>query len=95
MQDIVRKGEDQDEEAIARSLAIALQTQINEHLNQLSPGSLQTVLDFAAFLLDKESEEATQELVGIPGFAERFAQAKEEVAKGQTKTLDQLKRKTA
>lgn len=43
--------------------------------------------DFAAFLLDKESEAATQELLKIPGFAERFVQGQEEITKGQTKTL--------
>lgn len=91
MQDIVRT--DEDKEAKARSQA--LQEQISDRLNQLSLNGLQTVLDFAAFLLDKESEEATQELLGIPGFTERFAQAQEEIAKGQTKPLAQLKRKTA
>ncbi|GAP96004.1 hypothetical protein [Leptolyngbya sp. NIES-2104] len=55
MQDIVRT----DEDAKARSQAQALQAQISDRLNQLSLNGLQTVLDFAAFLLDKESEEAT------------------------------------
>ncbi|MGG6267684.1 hypothetical protein ACQ4M3_11500 [Leptolyngbya sp. AN03gr2] len=95
MQEIVRTDENHDEEGIARSQAEALQAQVNSHLNQLSLNGLQTVLDFAAFLLDKESEAATQELLEIPGFAERFAQAQEEISKGQTKTFDQLKRKTA
>ncbi|BAU14743.1 hypothetical protein LEP3755_52940 [Leptolyngbya sp. NIES-3755] len=96
MQDIRKTDENQiDEEAIARSQAEALQAQISDRLDQLSLNGLQTVLDFAAFLLDKESEEATQELLEIPGFAERFAQAQEEIAKGQTKTLNQLKRKIA
>lgn len=94
MQDIVRTDENHGEESIARSQAKELQTQINTYLNQLSLNGLQTVLDFAAFLLDKESEKATQELLEIPGFAERFAQAQEEISKGQTKTFVQLKRKT-
>lgn len=94
MQD-VRNENQVDEGAIARSQAKALQSQINNHSDELSLNGLQTVLDFAAFLLNKESEEATQELLEIPGFVEQFAQAQEEIAKGQTKKLNQLKRKTA
>ena len=36
--------------------------------------------DFLAYLADKESEEATQELVNIPGFIESFERGKKDIA---------------
>jgi hypothetical protein len=59
-----------DQEALALEKSVELQEQISEILKQLSLERLQTVADFAAFLLDKESEEATQEALAIPGFLE-------------------------
>jgi hypothetical protein len=49
-----------------------LQHQLNESLKQLSPERLQVLADFAAYLADKESEDATQELLAIPGLLERI-----------------------
>jgi hypothetical protein len=73
MQEALRTDESQiDEEAMAKQQAIELQEQIGHYLNQLSLERLQTVLDFAAYLLDKESEEATQELLEIPGLLEKI-----------------------
>ncbi len=50
-----------------------IQQQINQHLKQLSLERLQVVAEFVAYLADKESEEATQELQENPGFVESFA----------------------
>lgn len=85
--------DDIDTEALALENAKALQEQINHHLKQLSLERLQTVLDFVAYLDDKESEEATQELLEIPGFVERHAEAQQQIAEGRTVPLEQLKRK--
>lgn len=63
-----------DTEALALEQAKALQEQINYYLKQLSLERLQTILDFVAFLDDKESEEATQELLEIPGLLEEVQQ---------------------
>ena len=49
-----------------------LQHQLNESLKQLSPERLQVLADFAAYLADKESEDATQELLAISGLLERI-----------------------
>ncbi|MGL6282753.1 MAG: hypothetical protein ACRC2J_10140 [Microcoleaceae cyanobacterium] len=49
-----------------------LEHQLNESLKQLSPERLQVLADFAAYLADKESEDATQELLAIPGLLERI-----------------------
>ncbi|MBD2528384.1 hypothetical protein H6G97_01940 [Nostoc flagelliforme FACHB-838] len=60
--------------------------QINQYLDRLSSERLQLVADFLAYLADKESEEATQELLDIPGFIESFERGKKDIAEGQVKS---------
>ncbi|MEH1833099.1 MAG: hypothetical protein V7L29_13715 [Nostoc sp.] len=59
--------------------------QINQYLNVLSSERLQLVADFLAYLADKESEDATQELLDIPGFIESFERGKKDIAEGRVK----------
>ncbi|MEH2214676.1 hypothetical protein [Nostoc sp.] len=59
--------------------------QINQYLDRLSSERLQLVADFLAYLADKESEDATQELLDIPGFIESFERGKKDIAEGQVK----------
>jgi hypothetical protein len=54
--------------------AAELQHQLNDLLKQLSPERLQVLADFAAYLANAESEDATQELLAIPGLLERVKQ---------------------
>ena len=49
-----------------------LHCNLNSSIQQLSIERLQILSDFAAYLADAESEEATQELSAIPGLLERF-----------------------
>ena len=51
--------------------AAELNRQIKEYADRLSPERLQVAADFLAYLADKESEEATQEILAIPGIMER------------------------
>jgi predicted RecB family endonuclease len=51
-----------------------LQHQLNESLQQLSPERLQVLADFANYLVNVESEVATQELLEISGLLERVKQ---------------------
>jgi hypothetical protein len=53
---------------------IELRQQVKEYIEQLSPERV--AADFLAYLVDKESEEATQELLNIYGFLEAFENAK-------------------
>jgi hypothetical protein len=53
----------------------ALQKQLIDSLQQLSPDRLKVLADFAAYLADAESEAATQELLAIPGLLERVQQS--------------------
>jgi mRNA interferase RelE/StbE len=58
----------------AESLAQAkqLQAQIQQSLQQLSLERLQAVADFATYLVDTESDAATEELLAIPGLLEKI-----------------------
>ncbi|GAA6615543.1 hypothetical protein [Scytonema sp. NUACC26] len=68
---------EENPEAIALAQAIELQEHINQYLKQLSLERLQVVADFAAYLVEKESEEATQELEEIPGLLEKIKKNRE------------------
>ncbi|MFN6466425.1 MAG: hypothetical protein RMZ41_032050 [Nostoc sp. DedVER02] len=59
--------------------------QINQYLDGLSSERLELVADFLAYLADKESEDATQELLNIPGFIESFERGKKDIAEGRVK----------
>jgi len=60
-----------------------IRQQIDLYLEQLSSDRLQLVAEFLAYLADKESEEATQELLDIPGFIESFERGKKDIAEGR------------
>ena len=53
---------------------IELQRQLSESIDRLSPERLHVLADFAAYLVNAESEAATQELLAIPGLLERVNQ---------------------
>lgn len=72
---------------------IELRQQVKEYIEQLSPERLRVAADFLAYLADKESEEATQELLNIPGFLEAFEKAKKNVAAGNVIPVEKLRRK--
>jgi hypothetical protein len=40
------------------------------------------VADFLGYLVDEESEDATQDLLDIPGFVESFERGKQDIAEG-------------
>jgi hypothetical protein len=53
---------------------VELQRQLVESIDRLSPERLHVLADFAAYLVNAESEAATQELLAIPGLLERVQQ---------------------
>jgi hypothetical protein len=60
-----------------------IRQEINQYLDRLSSDRLQLVAEFLAYLADKESEEATQKLLDIPGFIESFERGKKDIAEGR------------
>jgi uncharacterized protein YicC (UPF0701 family) len=59
-----------------------MQQEIQQHLQTLSLGNLETILEFAAYLSDKESEEATQEIREIPNIIEKLKEAEMDLKLG-------------
>jgi hypothetical protein len=53
---------------------VELQRQIGESIDRLLPEHLHVLANFAAYLVNAESEAATQELLAIPGLLERVKQ---------------------
>lgn len=70
-----------------------LRQNLKESIDRLSPERLLVAADFLAYLAESESDEATMELLKIPGFLEKFNQARKDVAAGKVISVEQLKRK--
>lgn len=57
--------------------------EIEHRLRGLSAGRLRVASDFLAYLEERESSEATRELLEIPGFEEAFRRTEQQVREGQ------------
>lgn len=51
-----------------------LRRQAGKRIKELSPERLQVAVDFLAYLQERESNEATDELLRIPGLMDAFRQ---------------------
>jgi hypothetical protein len=67
--------------------------QAKERLERLSEDRLRVADDFLAYLEEREASDATQDLLGIPGFLENFERAETEVSSGRLTPVEALKRK--
>lgn len=66
--------------------------QAEKQLRQLSIERLVVAIDFLSYLAEREENEATQELLEIPGFAIAFQAAQQEVEAGKVIDFDQIQR---
>ena len=73
--------------------ATEIRRQAKRRISCLSPDRLQVADDFLAYLEERESSEATEELLRIPGFVEAFKDACMEVDAGKLTPLSELRRK--
>lgn len=73
----------------------ALRRQAKRRIEKLSAERLRVADDFLAYLEERESNAATQELLNISGFAESLAQTEKEVAAGQLTPINKLRRKSS
>ena len=64
-----------------------------QRLEHLSEQRLRTADDILAYLEDLESDEATDELLRIPGLPEQLEEAERDIAEGRTVPVDELRRK--
>lgn len=62
---------------------IAMQQQAEQYLKQLTPETLVLATDFLAYLVQKDEDRATEELLNIEGFQEIFERGKQQVAEGK------------
>jgi hypothetical protein len=61
-------------------------------LRRLSPERLRVVSDFLAYLEEREENEATAELLNIPGFESAFREATQEAEAGEVVPFSQVRR---
>jgi hypothetical protein len=71
---------------------ITLLKEAERRLHQLSSDRLRVAVDFLAYLQEREENEATEELLSIPGFTEEFREAVEEAEAGEVVSFDRIRR---
>jgi hypothetical protein len=70
-----------------------LKRRAKRRIDSLSPERAQTADDFLAYLEDREDNDATAELMRIPGLLDELRKAEQEVTRGETVVVEDLKRK--
>ncbi len=62
-------------------------------LDALTPQRLRVAADFLAYLEEREADEATAELLALPGLLEALSKAEEDIAAGRLTPVEELRRK--
>jgi hypothetical protein len=70
----------------------AMLQEAQERLLRLSPDRLRVVVDFISYLEEREENEATSELLSIPGFQEKLQRAKQQAQAGEVGKFDSIRR---
>jgi hypothetical protein len=73
--------------------AVATRRAAKKRIDALSEDRLRVADDFLAYLEERENNEATEELLRIPGFVERLEKAERQIAAGQVTPVEKLRRK--
>ena len=71
---------------------ILLLEEAQKRLLRLSPEKLRVVSDFLAYLEEREENEATAELLNIPGFEQALQEAMQEAKAGEVVSFDSIRR---
>ena len=77
-------------EAVAENLYTV--QKIETILQRLSPERLRVAADFLAYLDERESNDATEELLSIPNFKEDFQEALQDFENGDVVPLKSIRR---
>jgi hypothetical protein len=77
--------------AVNTGRSVLLQ-ETERRLRRLSAERLRVASDFLAYLEERESSEATQELLEMPGFEESFRRAAQQVKEGQVVRFADIQR---
>ena len=70
-----------------------LRRQVIERVKRLSPERLRVADDFLAYLEEREADEATEDLLRIPGFLSALEQAERDVEAGDVTPVEDLPRR--
>lgn len=70
-----------------------LRREAKRAVDALSDERLRTAAEFLAYLQYKESEDATEEILRIPGAVEQIERGMKGIAEGRTVRVEDLKRK--
>jgi len=71
---------------------IAVLQEAENCLRRLSPDRLWVVSDFLAYLEEKDAEEATAELLNIPGFEAAFSEALQQAEAEDVVPFERIRR---
>lgn len=70
-----------------------MRRQIKATIDALSGDRLRVAADFLSYLREREDNDATRELLAIPGFAEDFQQGLKDIRAGRVTSSEKLRRK--
>ena len=70
-----------------------LRRQVKRRVDSLTEERLKVADEFLAYLEERESHEATEELLKMPGFVEAFEERKKDIAAGRVTPVSRLRRK--
>jgi hypothetical protein len=73
--------------------ATQIRRQAKRRIDALSPARLQVADDFLAYLQEREGNEATEELLAIPGFLKTLRRVERSMAAGKVTPVENLRRK--
>jgi hypothetical protein len=72
--------------------SLSLLEDAKQRLRSLSTSRLRVANDFLAYLVEREENEATQELLGIPGFEDVFYDAVVQSKAGEVVSFNDVRR---
>lgn len=76
-----------------KNVTVELRRRAKKQIESLSPERLQVAADFLSYLEERESNEATEEVLRIPGLLEQFEEAERDIAAGRVTPVEKLRRK--
>ncbi len=71
---------------------VEIRHQIDEYIDCLSPERLKVAVDFLAYLAERESQEATEELLKIPKLMDNLEKAEAEISTGSYRNWRDIRR---
>ena len=71
---------------------LGIREQVQSYINQLSEEKLLVAADFLSYLVEREDNEATEELLNIVGFENDFKEAEQQAAAGDLVSFKTIRR---